>query len=308
MSNEQTTAIALQANFKTMSEMHLAMRGSDNPEFKIQFMKTFSDLIFSQNDEMLEKLSKTKPASLLNAVFRATESGASFAKKEISFIPFEIFKKEKKNGADVKTATGEFEALVIFDINFQKQQILKLANCKRFYTAEVHAGVEIISDLTTGNYCFDGKNDVTKETVGYYACFISTDNEIYDLFMTCAEIVERAKFSPAFKEANYKKTGKSIHFEKIVVRNLIKIIPKISSELKSVLAYDESSEFTEYEDLTQNGKALESAKKKLAETKKNEDVLKEKISEKVVESETTSEETTESEVKGEVKGEIQSFF
>ncbi len=89
--NEQTnTAIALQENFKSMSEMHLTMRGSNNPEFKNQFLKVFSDLIFSQNDEMLEKLSKTKPASLMNAVFRATESGASFAKKEISFIPFEL--------------------------------------------------------------------------------------------------------------------------------------------------------------------------------------------------------------------------
>ena len=281
MNNEQTTAIALQENFKSMSDLHLKMRGSDNPEFKIQFLKTFSDLIFSQNDEMLEKLSKTKPASLMNAIFRATESGASFAKKEISFIPFEIFKKEKKNGAEVKTATGEYEALVIFDINFQKQQILKLANCKRFYTAEVHDGVEIVSDLTTGNYCFDGKNDVTKETIGYYACFVSTDNEIYDLFMTCAEIIERAKFSPGFKESNYKKTGKSIHFEKIVVRNLMKIIPKISEELKSVLAYDESAEFTQYEDVSDEGKALESAKKELAPKKEpvkvsetNEPVIK----------------------------------
>lgn len=203
----------------------------------------------------------------MNAVFRATESGASFAKKEISFIPFEIFKKEKKGGADVKTATGEYEALVIFDINFQKQQILKLTNCKRFYTAEVHAGVEVISDLTTGNYSFDGKNDVTKETIGYYACFVTTENEIYDMFMTCAEIIDRAKFSPGFKEANYKKTGKSIHFEKIVVRNLMKIIPKISEELKSVLAYDESAEFTEYTDVTDGGKALESAKKELSPKK-----------------------------------------
>ena len=275
MNNEQTTAIALQENFKSMSDSHLKMRGSDNPEFKIQFLKTFSDLIFSQNDEMLEKLSKTKPASLMNAIFRATESGASFAKKEISFIPFEIFKKEKKQGAEVKTATGEYEALVIFDINFQKQQILKLANCKRFYTAEVHDGVEIISDLTTGNYCFEGKNDVTKETIGYYACFVSTDNEIYDLFMTCAEIIERAKFSPGFKESNYKKTGKSIHFEKIVVRNLMKIIPKISDELKSVIAWDERSEYTDYELIPDDKKTLESAKKELAEKKEPVKVIHE---------------------------------
>ena len=31
MNNEQTTATALQENFKSMSEMHLKMRGSDNP-------------------------------------------------------------------------------------------------------------------------------------------------------------------------------------------------------------------------------------------------------------------------------------
>lgn len=297
--NEQTnTAIALQENFKSMSEMHLAMRGSDNPEFKVQFLKTFSDLIFSQNDEMLEKLSKTKPASLMNAVFRATESGASFAKKEISFIPFEIFKKEKKNGADVKTATGEYEALVIFDINFQKQQILKLANCKRFYTAEVHEGMEVISDLTTGNYSFDGKNDVTKPTIGYYACFVTTENEIYDMFMTCSEIIDRAKFSPGFKEANYKKTGKSIHFEKIVVRNLMKIIPKISEELKSVLAYDESAEFTEYTDVTDGGKALESAKKELSG--KKEPSKEEETPAALVESETKNEPS--------VKSDAQSFF
>jgi hypothetical protein len=84
------------------------------------------------------------------------------------------------------------------------------------------------------------------------------------MFMTCAEIIDRAKFSPGYKEANYKKTGKSIHFEKIVVRNLMKIIPKISEELKSVLAYDESAEFTEYTDVTDGGKALESAKKEIS--------------------------------------------
>lgn len=300
MSNEKSTAIALQENFKTMSETHLKMRGSDNPEFKIQFMKTFSDMVFSQNDDMLEKLSKTRPNSLLNAIFRATESGASFAKKEISFIPYEIFKKTTVNGTEKKVATGEYEALVIFDINFQKQQILKLANCKRFYTAEVHEGVEVISDLTTGNYCFDGKNDVTKPTVGYYACFVSTDGEIYDLFMTCAEIIDRAKFSPQFKADNYKKAEKSIHFEKVVVRNLMKLIPKISNELKSVLAYDEISEYTEYEDVTHNGKALETAKKELAEAKTPEKVVEEKQPEKVEKAETANE--------PEQKNNVQSFF
>ena len=301
MNNEQTTALALQEDFKRMSDLHLQMRGSDNPEFKIQFLKTFSDLIFSQNDEMLEKLSKTKPASLLNAVFRATESGASFAKKEVSFIPYEIFKKEKVNGAEKKTATGEYEALVIFDINFQKQQILKLENCKRFYTAEVHEGMEIISDLTTGNFCFDGKNDVTKPTIGYYACFQAKDDQIYDLFMTCAEIVDRAKFSPQFKPDNYKQTGKSIHYEKIVVRNLLKLIPKISNELKSVLAWDENGEFSPYELIQDDKKSLESAKKELAES-----VMVEKPIEQPIKAQEP--EKTQEVVNSDIQSEVQSFF
>lgn len=280
MINEQTSAIQLQSDFLKMSESHLQMRASNNPEFALQFKKTFSDLIFSQNDEMLEKLSKTRQNSLLNAIFRATESGASFAKKEISFIPFEIFRKETKNGASVKVATGEYEALVIFDINFQKQQILKLANCKNFFTAEVHEGVEIVHDLTTGNLVFDGKNDVTKQTVGYYARFTTTDNEVYDLFMSCAEIITRAKFSPQFKSENYKETSKSIHFEKVVVRNLMKIIPKISNELQSVLAWGEHSELTEYE-LIENEKpnALEAAKKELSAKVEEPTVIEEKVPE-----------------------------
>jgi hypothetical protein len=302
MKQDQSTTLSLQTEFIQMSDLHLQMRGTDNPDFKKQFIKTFSDLIFSQSDEMLEKLNKTRPASLMNAVFRATEAGASFAKKEISFIPFEIFKKEKVNGADKKTATGEYEALVIFDINFQKQQILKLPNCKKFYTAEVHDGVEIVSDLTTGNFSFDGKNDVTKPTIGYYACFISTDNEIYDLFMTCAEIVERAKFSPQFKAENYKSTGKSIHYEKIVVRNIMKLIPKISNELKSVLAYDENSDFTPYIDVTNEPKnALEEAKKELAEVKPKEEVAPKK-------QEVATKKEVKTEDKNNINNEVQSFF
>ena len=304
MSTETTSAIALQDNYKKDADNYLKLRGSDNPEFKVQFLKTFSDLIFSQNDEMLEKLSKTKPASLLNAVFRATESGASFAKKEISFIPFEIYKKEKRGGADVKTATGEYEALVIFDINFQKQQILKLENCKNFFTREVHEGVQIISDLNTGLYIFEGINDVTKPTIGYYASFLSTDGVIYPKFMTCAEIVERAKFSPGFKPDNYKKTSNSIHYEKIVVRNLIKEIPKISKELKSVLAWDEASEFTTYEDVSDNKKSLETAKKELAENKAPEKVV-EKTHEKVKAVETSPTAEKEQATK---QAEIQEFF
>lgn len=279
--SELIKAEGLQRDFLQLSEQHLQLRASDNPEFKKAFVKTFSDLIFSQNDEMLEKLSKTKPSSLLNAVFKATEVGASFAKKEVSFIPFEIFKKEKRDGVERKTATGEYEALVIFDINFQKQQILKLKNCKRFFTAEIHEGVKVISDLMTGNFIFEGSNDVTKPTIGYYAAFISQDDQKYDLFMSCAEIVERAKFSPQFKADNYKKVSNSIHYEKIVVRNLMKIIPRISQELSSILAYDDAAEFTEYEEIKPETNRLEEAKKELAE-KKEPEKAEEKAAKKVV--------------------------
>lgn len=266
MTTELTKATDLQTAFIAMSENHLKMRASDNPEFKKKFIKTFSDLIFSQNDEMLEKLAKTKPASLMNAVFRATEAGASFAKKEVSFIPFEIFKKEKKNGAEVKSGTGEYEALVIFDINFQKQQIMSLENHKKFFTSEIYEGVKVLKSLDTGNYVFHGENNVNNPTVGYYAAFIDTTGEKYDLYMSCAEIVDRAKFSPQFKADNYKNTKNSIHYEKIVVRNLMKEIPKISRELSSIIAYDES-QYTDYE-LVEDGtpNRLEAAKKEIAET------------------------------------------
>ena len=260
------TAADLQQNYLALSNEHLKLRASDNNEFKKEFVKTFSDMIFSQSDEMLEKLAKTKPNSLLNAVFKATEAGASFAKKEVSFIPYEIYKKEKKNGADVKTATGEYDALVIFDINFQKQQILKLQNCKRFFTAEIHEGMKVISDLNTGNYVFEGVNDVSKPTVGYMAVFVTTEGERYELFMSCAEIVERAKFSPQFKADNYKKTNNSVHYEKVVIRNLMKMIPKISQELRSIIGSDEQFAFTDYEDVTEHQNRLEEAKKQLSET------------------------------------------
>jgi len=268
MSTEIKTLANLETSFVELSKKHLEMRAANNPEFADRFIKTFSDLVFSQNEEMLEKLKKTRPNSLLNAIFKATELGASFARKEISFIPFEIFKKEKKDGVERKIATGEFEALVIPDINFQKQLILKLTNCKHFFTSEVHDGVEVISDLATGNYVFSGKNDVTKPTIGYYAKFLTTDSEVYDCFMSCAEIIERAKFSPQFKPDNYKQTSNSIHFEKVVVRNLMKFIPKISVELQSTLSleYSDNIEITAHEDVTDKKvNALEEAKREISQ-------------------------------------------
>jgi len=233
------TVTDLQTNYKDAAKNYMQIRFADNPEFQKKFIKTFSDMVFSQSEEMLETLAKIKQNTLLNAVFVATEAGASFAKKEISLLPFQAFRKIKENGVERKVATGEFDAVVIFDINFQKQQLLKLQNCKKFFTAEVHEGVKIIEDLETGNIAFSGENDVTKSTIGYYAAFITDEGEKYDKFMTCAEIIERAKFSPHFKADNYKQTGNNIHFEKLVVRNLIKEIPKVSNELRSIVGYDE---------------------------------------------------------------------
>ena len=262
------TVLGLQTNYKQLAENHLAERFSNNPEFKAEFIKTFSDLIFSQNDEMLEKLAKTRQNTLLNAIFKATEAGASFAKKEVSFIPYEIYKKTTEKGVEKKVATGEFDAMVIFDINFEKQQILKLPNCKRFFTAEVHEGVKVTENLMTGTTDFDGENDITKPTVGYYACFITTEGEKYDKFMTLAQIVERASFSPQFKSGNYKQTSNNVHYEKLVVRNLMKEIPKVSNELKSIMAVDEI-QYHDYIEVNEPVQKIEEKKvNKLEQAKK----------------------------------------
>lgn len=275
------TVTDLQTNYKDAAKNYMQIRFADNPEFQKRFIKTFSDMVFSQSEEMLETLAKIKQNTLLNAVFVATEAGASFAKKEISLLPFQAFRKIKENGVERKVATGEFDAVVIFDINFQKQQLLKLQNCKKFFTAEVHEGVKVIEDLETGNVTFLGENDVTKPTIGYYAAFITDEGEKYDKFMTCAEIIERAKFSPHFKADNYKQTGNNIHFEKLVVRNLIKEIPKVSNELRSIVGYDEvpNAEFTDFvevvdEETGEVANKLEKAKKELA-TKELEEPKKE---------------------------------
>ena len=262
------TVLGLQTNYKKLAENHLAERFSNNPEFKNEFIKTFSDLIFSQNDEMLEKLAKTRQNTLLNAIFKATEAGASFAKKEVSFIPYEIFKKTTEKVVEKKVATGEFDAMVIFDINFEKQQILKLPNCKRFFTAEVHEGVKVTENLMTGTIDFEGENDITKPTIGYYACFITTEGEKYDKFMTLAQIVERASFSPQFKSGNYKQTSNNVHYEKLVVRNLMKEIPKISNELKSIMAV-EDVQYHDYIEVNEPVQKIEEKKvSKLEQAKK----------------------------------------
>ena len=306
MNNEQTTAIALQSDFQKTAlsyvEPYLNARKSNSPEFKIEFEKILSDMVFSQSDDGLELLKKARPQSLLNAVFRASEIGASFAKKEISVLPFSANKKETVNGVTTTKATGQYDLTVVIDINYQKQMILSMPNCKRFFTCEVHDGVQVISDLNTGLYIFEGINDVTKPTIGYYAVFITTENETYPLFMTNQEIIERAKMNPNFKAKNYEKTSSNIHFEKIVVRNLMKEIPKISKELRSVLAYDERViEDSECEIISDDKKLLEDAKKELAEKKEPVKVNNTKAPETLSENDTQEDNTG-------ANGEIQSFF
>src|SRR5678815_4723172 len=111
------TVTDLQMNFKQVAHDHLQLRFSDNPEFQKNFIKTFSDMVFSMDEEKLEELTKMRRNSLLNAVFKATEAGASFAKKEVSLLPFQIIKKTTENGVEKKKATGELDATVILDIN-----------------------------------------------------------------------------------------------------------------------------------------------------------------------------------------------
>ncbi len=263
----------LQVNYKQMADQHLSMRFANNPEFKSKFLKTFSDLVFSQNEDVLELLPKMKQNSLLNSVFKATEAGASFANGEVYLLPFKIFKKTKEGNVEKKVDTGEYNAIVIFDVNFQKQQLLKLDNCKRFFTAEVHEGVKVVENLVTGNVDFDGDNDVTKPTIGYYACFITTEGERYDKFMTNSEIIERAKFSPHFKSDNYKSESSNIHFEKVVIRNLMKEIPKVSEQLKTILSVEEL-EYADYE-IVNDVDAIDTPKVETKKTNKLEEAKKE---------------------------------
>ena len=46
-----SSILDLQTNYKEVAEQHLALRFADNAEFKKAFVKTFSDLIFSQDEE-----------------------------------------------------------------------------------------------------------------------------------------------------------------------------------------------------------------------------------------------------------------
>jgi recombinational DNA repair protein RecT len=272
MSKQETTAIQLQSDFQneflSQVDIYLESRKSNSPEFKLAFEKVASDMIYSQTVDGLEAIKKARPLSLFNAVFVAAEIGASFAKKEISVLPFAAKITTTEGDVVTKKATGENDLTIVVDINFQKQMILKMPNCKHFFTAEVHEGVQVCHDLTTGNCEFEGKNDVTKPTIGYYSRFVDISGEVYDIFMSCNEIVERAKMNKVgFKPDNYKNTSKSVHYEKIVVRNLLKEIPRVKNELSSVLAWDEIQEITPYEDVTnEKPNALEAGKKELSES------------------------------------------
>jgi len=287
MSKEQTTAIQLQSDFQnqflSQVDVYLESRKSNSPEFKLAFEKVASDMIYSQTVDGLEAIKKARPLSLFNAVFVAAEIGASFAKKEISVLPFAAKITTTDGDVVTKKSTGENDLTIVVDINFQKQMILKMPNCKHFFTAEVHEGVEVVHDLSTGNRIFEGKNDTAKPTIGYYAKFFDVSGEIYDCFMSNSEIVERAKMNKVgFKPENYKNTSKSVHYEKIVVRNLLKEIPRVKNELSSVLAYDEIYEITPSEDVTnEKPNALEAAKKELAqspdEVAKVEEIQPEKV-------------------------------
>ena len=299
--NEQTnTAIALQSEFQnqflSQVDTYLNDRKINSPEFKLNFEKVAADMIYSQTTDGLEAIKKARPLSLFNAIFIATEIGASFAKKEISVLPFAAVVTTKVGDTTSKRATGENDLTVVVDINFQKQMILKMPNCQHFFTAEVHDGVQVFHDLATGNCLFEGKNDVTKPTVGYYSRFVDKSGEVYDLYMSCAEIVDRASMNKVgFKPDNYRKTSKSIHYEKIVVRNLLKSIPREESKLDSILAYDEVQELTPYEDVTDGGKSLESAKRELIP--KKEPVSDIKKEPEVVSTEEAQESGKEKEVK-----------
>lgn len=302
--NEQTnTAIALQSEFQnqflSQVDTYLDDRKINSPEFKLNFEKVAADMIYSQTTDGLEAIKKARPLSLFNAIFIATEIGASFAKKEISVLPFAATVTTKVGDTTSKRATGENDLTVVVDINFQKQMILKMPNCKKFFSCEVKDGVQVYTDMSTGNCIFEGKGEFSKPTIGYYACFFAMDGEKYDLFMTCSEIVDRARMNKVgFKAGNYENTSKSIHYEKIVVRNLMKIIPREESKLDSILAYDEVQELTPYEDVTDGGKALELAKKELAP--KKEPVKVAETADVAIEPETQKESS--------VNGGAQSFF
>ena len=92
--------------------------------------------------------------------------------------------------------------------------------CKRFFTAEVHEGVKATENLDDGTTDFEGENDITKPNGRLLRLFHHNrkGEKAYDKFMTLAQIVERANFSPQFKSGNYKQTSNNVHYEKLVVQ------------------------------------------------------------------------------------------
>ena len=114
--------LGLQTNYKQLADAHLAQRFADNPEFKKNFLKTFSDLIFSQDEEMLEKLSKTRQNTLLNSIFKGNRSRGKFCEKRgIIYSLCPHTRKQRKKALKRRSQLANMKEWIIFDINFQKE-------------------------------------------------------------------------------------------------------------------------------------------------------------------------------------------
>ena len=267
MANELVKLETLKDEFKGIAKLYLENLGDTSPESLKKFQDTLGDFAYYVTPENVENITKMRKANFLNAMYRVSKTGALFSQKQASLLPFEIKKKEKRGDSIVEISTGEYDAVLVIDINYQKQMIQALPNCKKFFTGEVYEGVQPILNLTTGNYEFIGVNDCTKQTIGYYAAFITNDGVLYDCFMTNKEIITRAESNPKVKKENYKEVKGNIHMEKIVIRNLYKEIPKLNEALKAIDSLEAHEiEITEHEDVTDQPKvnALEEAKKEIA--------------------------------------------
>lgn len=100
----------LQETFPQLQKNILSVALRIIPNFSANLCTDAPDLVYSQSDkEMLRKARKSAPEQFVERAFIATEIGASFAKKEISFIPYEIFKKETVNGVETKKKTRNLD-------------------------------------------------------------------------------------------------------------------------------------------------------------------------------------------------------
>jgi len=267
MANELVILNTLKTDFKEIAISYLKGLGIEDELSIKKYQNTLGDFAYYVTPENVDLLMKMRNSNFLNAMYRVSKTGALFSQKEASLLPFEIKKKEKRGDIVVEILTGEYDAVLVIDINYQKQMIQSLPNCKRFFTCEVYDGVQPILNLSTGNYEFDGINNALKPTIGYYAVFLDTEDIIHDIFMSNAEIIKRAESNPKVKKDNYKDPKNNIHMEKIVIRNLMKEIPKVTESLKVIESLENGYdlEITEHEDVTdKKPNALEDAKKELA--------------------------------------------